>query len=74
MVDWLVKAKNAERPTPDHAACEECGWEGKPVDCKTGWDQESWETPQYEVAFCPDCGENAVDFYSFKDKDKGEAK
>lgn len=71
MVDWLEKAKNAERPTPNHAACEECGWEGKPADCKTGWDQESWETPQYEVAFCPDCGEDTAFFYSFEDKDNG---
>jgi len=50
------------------AECEEsrCDWIGLPKDCETDWEQDSWETPPYEVAFCPKCNEPSVVFYDDK--------
>jgi hypothetical protein len=46
---------------PDHATAicmnEYCGWKGTLKDCPTDWEQESWETEQYQIALCPECGE-----------------
>jgi len=50
------------------AVCEECNWEGVPADCETGWEQDGWENPKYEVAYCPKCKESSVVFYKEEQK------
>lgn len=45
-------------PDDCRASCTEfdCGWEGVVSDCGTDWEQDSWETPEYQVIICPKCG------------------
>ena len=59
-IEQLIKPAMSDH-APDHAPArcinEDCKWEGFLGDCPTGWEQESWETKMYQVALCPECGE-----------------
>ena len=59
----LRDIKEKDNP-PVIAICDDCGWSGKTSECETYWEQDSWETPGYEVAICPKCNEENVIFYN----------
>lgn len=51
--------QKSEPLIPDHAEVQcinnDCGWRGTLGECRSGWEQESWETERYQVALCPKC-------------------
>ena len=49
---------------PVIAICDDCNWSGKTSECKTYWERDSWETPEYGVAICPKCNGENVRFYN----------
>lgn len=42
------------------AYCPDCQWTGGISECEHDIEQESWESPPYTVAYCPDCAKANV--------------
>jgi predicted RNA-binding Zn-ribbon protein involved in translation (DUF1610 family) len=52
------------------ASCDKCGWEGNPAECKIEKEQETPEMPFYEVAICPQCGDDNIMFHNVENEEE----
>jgi len=64
---------NGRHDDPTPVKCQECGWEGRAMDCKHGYKPDGGEDVN-PVDFCPECGAEEPEpklLYMFGSK-KGE--
>ena len=68
MNDLLSLNNKQIAPPADMCGCSNCGWKGKCSDCETDWENDGWETPEYQIHLCPRCEDGGcIDNYWYSD-------
>jgi len=76
LLDGILNLEVLEpKHNPDMCGCSNCGWKGKCSDCKTDWESEGWEYPEYQIHLCPVCDDGGcIDDYWYSEDEEEVSK